>query len=195
MIDSGSGLEVRVRTFVGKKTIPEAKISDQSPLYISDKRHRMIPATNNERFEVQVVVTNKFDFKGYRYVRARVDFDGGVRTISKYVFNNSIRSRGPNAGSFKHTFTNLKGRRNGQWMYLGFAFGALEIDKDLVLDAEQESKQAAAFGTIKVTFQRGWTLRTDADVGAYTTPQTVPSLKTSRKVVVEHQKTHGFKYE
>jgi hypothetical protein len=194
MIDGGNGLEVRVRTSREKRTYPESRIAAQSPLYTGDIRHRMIPATTDEKFEVQVVITNKFDFKGQRYVRAKVDFDGSVRATSKYIFNNSIRNRGQNDGTFKHSFSTMKGQKNGEWMYFGFTFGALEIVKDLVLSAEEEAKQAANRGTIKVTLQRGWAVRTEEDA-AVKNLWPIPSLKTAEKVAVEHCKTHGFKYE
>ena len=92
MIDDEMGLKVRVREFASKQIYGEFKPAPQSPLYKADKRHRMIPATTDEKFDIEIVLSSKFDFKGQRYVRAKVEFDGGVRTISKHIFNNSIRS-------------------------------------------------------------------------------------------------------
>ena len=195
MIDDEEGLKVRVREFASKGIYGEFKPATQSPLYKADKRHRMIPATTDEKFDIEVVLSSKFDFKGQRYVRAKVEFDGGVRTISKHIFNNSIRSVKSGERELKYHFQAIKGQKDGQWVYLGFTFGELKVDKDLVLSPEEEAKHAANCSTIKVTLQRGWAVCTEEDTPEDTNIQRIPSLKTSEKVVVKHCKTHGFKYE
>lgn len=197
MIDGLNGLEARVRIFKGKKICPESKISNQSPLYTGDARHRMIQATTDERFEVQVVVTNNFDFKDQKYVRAKLDLDGDARTLSKHIANNSVRRRGKSDGnSVKYSLSTMKGWRDDECVCFGFGFGALEVVPDLVLNAGAEARQAQNRGTIKLTLQRGSAERTKEgaafeDINL----QPVPSLATSERIVVEHCKTHGLKYE
>jgi hypothetical protein len=133
MIDDEMGLKVHVREFTSKRIYGEFRLATQSPLYKLDKRHMMIRATTDEKFDIEILISSKFDFKGQRYVRAKVEFDGGVRPVSKHVFNNSIRSVNGREREFKHHFQAIKGQKDGQWMYLGFAFGELKIDKGLVL--------------------------------------------------------------
>jgi hypothetical protein len=195
MIDEEMGLKVPVREFASKRVYGEFKPAAHSPLYKPDGRHTMIRATTDEKFDIEIVISSKFDFKGQRYVRAKVEFDGGVRTVSKHIFNNSIRSLNGRKRVFKHQFRATKGLKDCQWMFLGFAFGELNVDKDLVLSAEEEAKQAANRGTIKVTLQRGWAVRTEEEKPADVNNQRIPSLKTSQIVVTQHCKTHGFKYE
>lgn len=127
MIDDEMGLKVHVREFAGKRIYRESKPATQSPLYKPDRRHTMIRATTDEKFDVEIVISSKFDFKGQRYVRAKVEFDGGVRTVSKHIFNNCIRSLNGRERVFKHQFRATKGLKDGQWMYFGFAFGELRV--------------------------------------------------------------------
>ena len=101
MIDADQGLEFRVKLWANKETLGEYKLSPQSPLYMGDPRHRMINAKTDQQFQVEVVITKDFNFKGARYVRALVEFDGGTRSVTEHVYNNSIRNRGDR----KHAYT------------------------------------------------------------------------------------------
>lgn len=193
MREESIGLAARVRPSSSKRLYSEFIASPKSLLYKPDRRHRLITATTDERYEVEAEVMNNFDFRGYRYVRVLVIFDGGVRTVSKYIYNNAIRSyRGESKAAYKYTFKSTKEKKDGQWMNLGFAFGELKVDENKVFSPDEEAKEAQDRGTIKIIFQRGHAVHTEEG-----TPDEIesptPCLKTSAKVIKKHCKTHGFK--
>ena len=194
MIDEFTNLQVRVRDFRTQARCKEYNISPQSPLYTKDARHQMIVATANKRFDIELSLLKDFNFKGCRYVRAKVDLDGGVLTMSKHILNNAIRQREGNDSCYKYQFRYMKGRKaDGTWTNFGLAFADLMADARLVLSTEEVAKQATNRGKITVTVQRGHALRTEEETPEDVKYKPLPSSYTSEKVIKEHYKTHSFK--
>lgn len=193
MFDTEHGVEVRVQLWATKQTLGESKPSPQSALYIDDRRHRMIEAKTDQRFQIEFVITKNFDFKGCKYLRALVEVDGGIRSLSKHVFNNCIRSHGIKKGQSSYHMSTLRTSNSGSWKNLGFAFAQLKPDQNINMTAEEAVKEALARGNITVTIQRGSAIRSDFDPDDEPVLASMRSLKTSEKVINEHCKTHSFK--
>ena len=122
---------------------------------------------------------------GARDVRALVELDGGVRTMSKHIYKSALAIGSVKGTSITRlsTFYTVNGNHRQN---LGFAFAQLKADGSIKHTSEEATKEALNRGTITVTIQRGGALRSQYNPQNEPQLPAMPSLETSEKVI-NHQ--------
>ncbi|GAB1737987.1 hypothetical protein NU219Hw_g2499t1 [Hortaea werneckii] len=187
MYDEEAGIEVFVRPYDSDTGYREYRAPRSSPLYTGRKNERYIEAVNDERFEVVVKLDSTFEFRKYTEAMASLKLDGG--SISCFDTLAKPKQRAKVCTLLDNSAT----CEDGKWECVGFYFRELKAMEDIQWTVEEEEVEALNRGKIVIVVQLGRGKWVDATHNPARNCA-LPGV-TSKKVAVDHGKSHGVATE